>query len=201
MIKQIYFYLSLLENKIIFQLLFISILLIIFIRINIIDFRLNIKVCLCSPAKKENRYLKEFVEHYKFYKVDKIFLYDNNDIGGEHFEEVINEYIQSGYVKIINFRGKKRVLYDMMNDCYLKNYIKYNWLIFYEIDEYIHLKNYDNIKKFLNEDKFNNCESIQLNWVMHTDNDKIYYENKPLKIRFPITKKTLKVAAIKSIFK
>ena len=62
----------------------------------------NLKVCLCSPVKKENLYLREFVQHYKSYKVDKIFLYDNNDIDGEILESVIKDYTLSGYVEIIN---------------------------------------------------------------------------------------------------
>ena len=161
----------------------------------------NLEICLCSPVKKENLYLKEFVEHYRYYNVDKIFLYDNNEIDGEHLEDVINDYVKSGYVKIINFRGKKHALYDMMNDCYKKNYFKYDWLIFYEIDEYIHLKNYSDIKKFLAEDKFKKCQTIQLNWVMHTDNEHIYYENKPLKIRFPYSEKSVTIAGIKSILR
>lgn len=159
------------------------------------------RVCLCSPAKKENLYLKEFVEHYKSYKVDKIFLYDNNDLDGEYFEDVINDYVQWGFVEIINFRGKKRALIEMMNDCYKKNYLAYDWLIFYEIDEYIFLKNYNNIKKFLGESKFNNCETIQLNWLFHTDNNNVYYENKPIKIRFPYGDRSVNVTAIKSILK
>jgi hypothetical protein len=53
------------------------------------------KVCLHSPAKKENHYIREFVEHYKQYNVDIIFLYVNNDIGGEDFEIVINDYTES----------------------------------------------------------------------------------------------------------
>jgi hypothetical protein len=69
----------------------------------------------------ENLYIREFVEHYKDYKVDKIFFYDNNDINGEHIENVINDHIESGYTEIVNFRGRKRALYDMMNDCYIKN--------------------------------------------------------------------------------
>ena len=62
-------------------------------------------------------------------------------------------------------------------------------MVFYEIDEYIYLKNYPNIKRFLSEKKFDNYETIQLNWLMHTDNEQIYYENKPIKIRFPNSKK------------
>jgi hypothetical protein len=43
---------------------------------------------------KKNKYIREFVEHYKNYGVDKIFLYDNNELNGERFEEVINDYIE-----------------------------------------------------------------------------------------------------------
>jgi hypothetical protein len=66
--------------------------------------------------------------------VDIIFLYVNNDIGGEDFEIVINDYTESWFVKVINFRRKQKALYDMMNDCYKNNYLNYDWLIFYEID-------------------------------------------------------------------
>jgi hypothetical protein len=112
-------------------------------------------------------------------------IYYNNDLDGEFFQQEINNYIKSNFVEIINFRGKIRPLFDMMNDCYIKNFKNYDWLIFFEIDEYIHLNNFKNIKKFLNNDKFNNCQKIQLNWIIHTDNNLLYYENRPLKERFP----------------
>ena len=86
-------------------------------------------------SKKRKSLYKKFVEHYKQYNVDVIFLYDNNDIGGEHFEIATNDYIESWFVKEINFRGKQKASYDMMNDCYKKNYLNYDWMVFYEIDE------------------------------------------------------------------
>ena len=104
---------------------------------------------------------------------------------GEFFEQVINNYIQDKFVEIINFRGKKRALLDMMNDCYRNNFKFFDWIIFFEIDEYIFLKDINNIKTFLNDNKFLKCQRIQLNWVFHTDNNLIYYENRTLKERFP----------------
>ena len=71
-----------------------------------------------------------------------------------------------------------------MVDCYKSNYKKYNWLIFYDLDEYINLKYYNNIKDFLNKKKFNKCNTIYLNWVIHTDNNLIYYDIRPLRERF-----------------
>ena len=91
----------------------------------------------------------------------------------------------------------------IMQNCYERNYKKYNWLIFYELDEFIHLGNYTNIKSFLNQSKFEKCELVFLNLVCHTDNNKLYYENRPLSERFPekvpITKEGGKFLEIKSI--
>ena len=145
----------------------------------------NIKVCICTLAKKENKYIREFIKHYEKFGVDKIFLYDNNDIDGENFQDVISDYINKGFVEILNWRGKYLPLLPIVNDCYHKNYKTYNWLIFYEIDEYIHLYKYDNIKLFLEEDKFKYCQIIHLNLICHTDNNLLSYENKSLFERFP----------------
>ena len=77
-----------------------------------------IKVCLCTLGKNENRYARQFVEHYKNLDIDKIFVYDNNDISGEKFEEVLQDYIDNGYVEILNWRGRKKQILNIMNVCY-----------------------------------------------------------------------------------
>ena len=147
----------------------------------------NTKVCLCTPAKNENRYIREFVEHYEKYGVDKIFLYDNNDIEGEKFDEILSDYIEKDFVEVRDWRGKAKALMQMMNDCYQTNYQIYDWLIFYELDEYIHLSNYTNVKPFLNLPRFKHCEVIYLNLICHTDNNLIDYDNRSLAERFPRT--------------
>ena len=147
----------------------------------------NLKVCICTLGKDENRYITEFVEHYKKYGVDKIYLYDNNNIDGERFEDVIGKYVDNQYVEIVDWRGVKgtSTYYGIMDSCYQTYHDKYDWLIFYELDEFLYLKNYKNIKTFLINKKFDKCESIQLNWVHMSDNNQIFYENKPLYERFP----------------
>ena len=144
------------------------------------------KVCVCTLGKNENLYIKEFVEHYKKYGIDKIYLYDNNDIDGEKFDDVIGEYVENDFVEIIDWRGVKgtSTYYGIMNSCYQSFQDQYDWLIFYEIDEFLYLKNYKNIKSYLISNKFNKCESIQLNWVHMSDNNQIFYENKTLTERF-----------------
>ena len=143
------------------------------------------KVCICIIAKDENKYIREWTEHYKNYGVDKIYLYDNNDINGENFESVIDDYIKEGFVEIFNWRGKIKIHYKFMNDCYNRNNKNYDWLIFYELDEFIHLSNFTNVKPFLNEKKFEKCEIIYLNLIVHNDNNQLFYQNISLFKRFP----------------
>ena len=147
----------------------------------------NLKVCVCTLGKNENRYIREFVELYHNYSVDKIYLYDNNDIDGERFDDVIGEYINNGFVEIIDWRGVKgtSTYYGIMDSCYQTYHNDYDWQIFYELDEFLYLKDYQNIKSYLIQNKFNKCQSIQLNWVHMSDNNQIYYENKSLNERFP----------------
>ena len=143
------------------------------------------KICLCTIGKDENKYIREFVEFYKNKEVDKIFLYDNNDLNGEKFEYVINDYINSGFVDIINYRGFKSPQLHSYKDCYKKNNASYDWFIYYDIDEFIYLKDFNSIKSFLFNERFKKCEKIQLNWVFHTDNDLLYYDNRTIRERFP----------------
>ena len=119
--------------------------------------------------------------------MDTIYLYDNNDIKGERFEKVIGKYIDSNFVKLMDWRGIKgnETYYKIMDSCYQSFHEIYDWLIFYELDEFIYLKDYNNIKDFLVSKKFDKCDSIQLNWVHMSDNNQIFYENKPLLQRFP----------------
>ena len=163
------------------------------------------KICICTLGKEENKYTREFVQFYEKIGVDKIFLYDNNNAKGERFDEVIGDYIDKGFVEIINWRGKKLLQLSSMNDCYKKNYKNYDWLIFYDIDEYINLVDYSNIKYFLNEKKFSKCQLIYLNLIPHTDNNHLYYENRSLFERFPervpLTKPEGKKLEVKFILK
>lgn len=150
----------------------------------------DIKICLCAIAKNENKYLREFVEHYKKIGYNKIFLYDNNDIFGEKFEEVIKDYIINEFVKVIYFKdinSKKIPQIEAYKDCYKKNSKVYDWLSFFDIDEYVELnKKYKTMKEFLKDKKIAHCQNIKLNWLYYYDSNLLYYENKPLQKRLKI---------------
>ena len=111
-------------------------------------------------------------------------MYDNNDINGQNFQEILHKDIYYNFVKIINFRGIKLPQVNAIDDCYKTNNKSYDWIAFFDIDEFLYIKNYSNINKFLSLSRFKKCQSIIINWKYYGDNNKLYYEPKPLSQRF-----------------
>lgn len=168
-------------KKLFYKLILVSI----FIKINkIIGYKPKFKTLLCTIAKNENKYILEFIQHYKKLKFDKIIIYDNNEIKGENFSDILKNDIENNFVKIVNIRGLKTPQKKALEHCYKYNNYDYEWIAFYDIDEYLYLLNYSYINDFLSSANFNKCQSIIINWVYYGDNDKIFYEAKPLEERF-----------------
>ena len=174
MTKNKYFYNFIKIKLILIQIIFILLL----IKIK------KIKTALCVIAKKENKYIKEFIDHYKNLGFNTVFLYDNNDIEGENFDIILKEYIKKKFVKIINFRGLIRPQQLAYNQCYNNNKYNYNWIAFYDVDEFLFFHKYKKINDFLSLSKFKNCSSLLINWKYYGDNNNIFYKPKPLKERF-----------------
>ena len=135
-------------------------------------------------AKQENKYIKEFVGHYQKLKIKKIIIYDNNDINGETFKVLLKNEIKKKFIKLINYRGIKSPQNKALNNCYQKYNHLFDWIAFYDVDEFLYIRNYTNINSFLSLPQFKKCQNIIINWKYFGDNDKIYYNEKPLTERF-----------------
>lgn len=158
-----------------------------------------IKVAVCCIGRQENRYINEFINHYLSIGVDKIYIYDNNYDGEEFFEDVIPSELLNNKVEIIDYRNKSICQLKSYQDCYNKHNNEYDWILFIDCDEYLHMNHFDNIKDFLTQDKFNDYQLIHINWMVYSDNNNIKYENKPLKERFTEPVKPLNWAKTKNI--
>ena len=141
-------------------------------------------VCLCTIGKNENLYIKEFVEYYYSLGINKIIIYDNNDLNGEKFEDVIKDFIKKKFVDIIDIRGLTSIQIPIYNYCYQKNKDIYDWIGFLDFDEYLFIKNISNVDYYFYNKAFEKCELIFFNWYMFNDNDLIKYDNRKLQDRF-----------------
>ena len=163
------------------------------------------KVALCARAKKENRYIKYYIEHYKKIGYNHLFFGDNNEIDGESLLDVkeIQDGIKEGFITVINRRGIKDKDQEWYYICYNNLSLEYDWISFFDFDEYLMLKpNGTMIQEFLEHPRFNCCEHIKINWRVYTDNDQLDFEDKNPMERFPIeTKYTNENKHIKSIIR
>ena len=57
-------------------------------------------------------------------------------------------------------------------------------VIFFDFDEFLELRNNKSIKEFLSNKEFNKCKNIKINWVVYSDNDLVYYDNRSIQERF-----------------
>jgi len=143
------------------------------------------EIALCCIAKLENDYIRHFVDYYKHLHFDKIFLYDNNDPNGERFETVIDDYIQSGFVEIIDFRGEKVAQLRAYQDCYDRHNKEYDWIAFFDIDEFLTFEDEStDIHSFLKQKKYLPFQVIHINWKMYDDNNLLDNDGRSVTERF-----------------
>ena len=144
--------------------------------------------CFVGLGREENKYIREFIEYYLKLGVEKFILGDNNLPNKEKFSDVIQDYIKDGFIDIIELFGStigQSELYQMVYDKYKT---KCNWFLLFDFDEYLEIffekgKNLI-LKNYLTHKIFDKCESILFNWVIYSDNDLIYYDNRTLVERF-----------------
>ena len=135
------------------------------------------RVLLCGIGKLENDYIREWVEYHKRLGFTNIVLYDNNDPDGERFEDVIGDYIKSGYVILKNWRGRELAQIPSYNECYKEYHGKYDWIGFWDIDEFIEFENEKTIQGFLGQKKFKDAQCIRIGWKQYTDSGLIRVVN------------------------
>lgn len=152
------------------------------------------KSLLCAIVKNENKYIDEWLLYHHNIGFDEIILYDNNDTDGEIID--VSKY---GFVTVIDYRGKHKSLpngtnltgtqVEVYNDCYHNHTIGYDWVAFFDIDEFLVIEGGMKINQFLSQDKFNDVDAIQLNWEIYGDNGLTHYKDEPVIERFTVPSK------------
>ena len=144
--------------------------------------------CFCSMARKENKYARELISYYTNIGVEKFIFGDNNLNGTEKLADVLEDYINNGIIDIHELFGSDIGQSEWFQIIYQKYKKKCKWFLFYDFDEYlnVHFENNKSLKlqDFLTNKTFDKCEAVLFNWLMYTDNDLIYYDNRKLIERF-----------------
>ena len=114
----------------------------------------TIKVALVCVAKWEDYYLEEWLEYNHKLGFDKIIMYQN-----DWRTDIEKPYLQK---EVCDGRSIQVTLYNKV----LANNTEYDWIAFFDCDEFLVLKKHDNIKDFINDYK-DRTNVIGLNWFLY----------------------------------
>lgn len=115
------------------------------------------RVALVCIAKNEELYIQEWIDYNKKLGFDDIFIYQNDWRWSGENDNVFK----------LEFDGlnKQREAY---NHFIKHNTNNFDWVAFFDVDEFLVLKKHDNIKSFLSD--YEEFPAVGINWVLFGDN-------------------------------
>lgn len=141
------------------------------------------KTALICIAKDEDHYIDEWIQYHTKLGFSDIFVYQNN-------WRYSGDKLVYKNVQWIEFDGEAKQL-PAYNDFISKNWYKYDFAAFWDVDEFLCLKNTQNLNLFL--ESYRDFFAIGVNWRCFGDNGMqgVINQNYSLVKRFTMCEKTL----------
>lgn len=139
------------------------------------------KTTIICIARNENPYIREWVEHHLRTGFDKIIICDNG-FGNEESPSMALRGLER-FVEVQDWRNRKYVQPKCYTECYAKYKNSYDWLAFFDCDEFMMLGQDQTVSEFLCRFP-RECQLVSVNWETMTDNNLLTYDPRPLMERF-----------------
>jgi hypothetical protein len=136
------------------------------------------KVALVCIAKNEENYIREWVNYHIKLGFDTIIVYEN---------DWRCEYSHPQLIKIPLDGVRKQV--ECYNLFLQQNKTNYDWVAFFDVDEFLVLKKHNNVKDFISE--YSTHPSISINWVLFGDNGLTHVDDNNYSVINRFTKRQL----------
>jgi hypothetical protein len=134
----------------------------------------KIKCVLVCIAKGERPYIEEFIAYYLKLGFYKIIIYDNSDSNELKF-------LNSSNVQVIHYPGIGKQI-PAYNDFIKRHKHLYDYVAFFDVDEFLVLKRHTNINDFCLQYIFSGA--LGVNWYIFGNNGHTKYEPKGVLERF-----------------
>ena len=123
------------------------------------------KVCLFANARDE-KHIREWAAHHLLIGFDNIIIFDHRS--NIPLKKVFENFDKR--VKIINAsKLNNPIKITLMNSAvYIAKFLKVDWMIYLDADEFIILNTHKNIKHFLSF--YNHADSVGVNWLFFGSN-------------------------------
>lgn len=123
------------------------------------------KVALTCIAKDEDNYIEEWINYNLKLGFDDIFIYQHNWRCNVERNRVHKIIYDGNYSQNNNGISLQVSAYNNFIQSY---HSKYNWVAFFDVDEFLVLKKHNNVKHFISE--YKDADAIGINWVFFGDN-------------------------------
>lgn len=148
------------------------------------------KTAIVALAKKESRYVDEWLDYHTKLGFTKIFLINNDNLDDNSLADMADELMNKYPVQIMNLRGYDALkIAGMQKGVYNNVYnemIKpagFDWVTFIDLDEFLWFDG-KSVEEYLSQPMFVDTDVIHLNWRVYGDNGNMLYEDKPVLERF-----------------
>jgi hypothetical protein len=156
-------------------------------------------VCVVGIFKDEEPFLDEWLLYHRLMGIDHFFLYDDHpDLPLESFLKP-----HASNVTVVKWHGQDRFLPGTMNQTKaywhaVQNHVaSFDWVSFLDGDEFIVLREHENVRAFLSEFE-EDCVSVSLNWHVFGHNG--HFGNPPGLITASLTRRMFQPSVnVKSI--
>lgn len=131
-------------------------------------------IVICAIAKNEHLYINDWVKYHINLGFDHIYVFDNDDLNAQFIGDFIDKDLIDK-ISFIDVRGMHKQWFQQKcyNKFYQANKDNFSWCAFIDIDEYIVLRDWKNIREMLSDKCFDDFLSIKLRWHMYGDDDVI----------------------------
>lgn len=123
-------------------------------------------IAVCAIAKNEGPYLLEWIAHSKVIGFEKIIIYDNEST--DHGPAMLKALAAAGEIDLNTWVWPKDAETGPQVPCYTAAVEKYRdeieWIGFIDIDEFLVLKNHDNVRHFVED--YSEANGIAIHWKL-----------------------------------
>jgi hypothetical protein len=114
---------------------------------------------LCAVAKDETPFLREWAGYHHFIGFEKIYVYDNES--ATPVRDTLAEFYDLGVCDTYTLQGES-VQLTAYNHCLRYHGNEFKWLAFFDIDEFLCLKQDDDARALLRN--YENYSALSINW-------------------------------------
>jgi hypothetical protein len=129
------------------------------------------KIALVCVAKEEDYYLQEWIDYHLLIGFDDIHIFQNNWRFKNPIENDKVHFHEWDYETVENEKPiwEKNLQAKCYTDFGINYCDEYEWAAFFDVDEFLVLKEYDDVKEFIND--YSNFSCLIINWAVFCDNE------------------------------